>query len=69
MFKFIYTGATDCLMLKDREGNLVDYKFYNQESIKSLSVSDWLQMVRIDMQDIANKHNLDNYIYNLLEEN
>ena len=66
MYKFTYNDITDCLVLKNNEGELVDYKFYNHLSISNLSISEFMTMIKKDIEKIGNKHKLENYIINLL---
>lgn len=67
MLKFTYNDVTDCLMLKNNEGKLIDYKFYNHYSISSLSITEFMEMIKKDIEEIGNKLSLENYIINLLD--
>lgn len=67
MLKFTYNDVTDCLMLKNNEGELIDHKFYNHYSIANLSIAEFMLMIKKDIEEIGNKHNLENYIINLLD--
>ena len=67
MYKFSYADKNNCLMLKDESGNLVDHKFYNNMQVATMTINDFLIMVNTDIISIGNKHNLENYIINLLD--
>ena len=68
MCKFTYNSITNCLMLKDNQGNLKDHIFYNNYSIENMSINDWLKMIIEDIKILASKNNIENYIFNLLED-
>lgn len=64
-YKFTYEDKTNCLILKN--GNeLIDYKFYNQFQIESLSIQEFLNTLKQGCEEIAQKNNIDIYIYSFL---
>lgn len=64
--KFTYNDVSNCLILKNSQGELIDHKFYNNYAVENMSINGWLKMINSDIEVMANKNNIDTYIINLL---
>lgn len=66
MYKFEFAEENKCLMLT-LKGELIDYKFYNKFQLEIMSINEFLKTLKKDMEELATKNNIDNYLYNFLK--